>query len=26
MRRNSVNSISGPKAAVTIVFSDRDFL
>jgi len=26
MRRNSVNSISGPKSAVTIVFSDRDFL
>jgi len=26
MRRNSVNSISGPKPAVTIVFSDRDFL
>jgi len=26
MRRNSVNSGSGPKSAVTIVCSDRDFL
>jgi len=26
MRRNSVNSASGLKSAVTIVFSDRDFL
>jgi len=25
-RRNSVNSGFGPKSAVTIVFSDRDFL
>jgi len=26
MRRNSVNSISGPKSVVTVVFSDCDFL
>jgi len=26
MRRNSVNSASGLKTAVTIVFSDNDFL
>jgi len=26
MRKNSVNSISGLKAAVTVVLSDHDFL
>jgi len=26
MRRNSVNSASGSKTALTIVFSDHDFL
>jgi len=26
MRRNNVNSVSGLKTAITIVFSDHDFL